>query len=167
MAERVGWWAISVMRRSKSSKHGKTLNSFSFFLSVIAITSLRITFIEMDVVFQKKAVNWVKTPTFQLTFSNIAGEKSCVIEINRTSIVCSVDKYLSGWGWSSAYNHCTVRKLNRNEQRRRERYKFIYTFSFYCLSNIQSCTREKNERSYTDETQMIILGSLNSIRLLT
>ena len=117
--------------------------------------------------FRKNAVNWVKTPTFQLTFSNIVVEKSCVIEINRTSMVRSVDKYLSGWGWSSAYFHCTVRKLNRNEQRRRERYNFIYTFSFYCLSNIQSCTREKNELSYTDETQMIILGSLNSIRLLT
>ena len=86
------------MRRSKSSKHGKTLNLFSCLLSVIAITSLRITFIEMDLVFEKMLLIELPTPTFQLTFSNSAGEKSCVIEINRTSIVRSVDKYLSGWG---------------------------------------------------------------------
>ena len=53
----------------------------------------------MDVVFEKMLLIELKhAPTFQLTFSNIAGEKSCVIEINRTSMVRSVDKFLSGWG---------------------------------------------------------------------
>ena len=117
---------------------------------------------------RKNAINWVETPTFQLTISNSADEKSCVIEINRFQVVRFrwINIYQDGAEVLHTSLHCKDSKLNRNEQRRLERYKFIYTFSFYCLSNIQSCTREKNGLSYTDETQMIILGSLNSIKLL-
>ena len=112
VTERVGWWAISVMRRSKSSKHGKTMNLFFMFIFRDRYSIFKDSFHWNGRSCRKNAINWVKTPTFQLTFSNSADEKSCVIEINRTSSTFSVDKYLSGWGWSSAYIH---RKLNRNE----------------------------------------------------
>ena len=103
VTERVGWWAISVMRRSKSSKHGKTMNLFFMFIFRDRYSIFKDSFHWNGRSCRKNAINWVKTPTFQLTFSNSADEKSCVIEINRTSSTFSVDNYLSGWGYTPKF----------------------------------------------------------------